>query len=220
MPDFSRERDHGGRVAGVDEVGRGPLAGPVVACAVVFTQGVPDAVARLLDDSKKLSARARAAAYAALNGAPGVEIGVAAASVPEIDTHNILHASHIAMRRAVWRLPAMPDLALIDGNLVPPGLGCEARPVIGGDALSFSIAAASIIAKIVRDRLMERLAARWGMYGWARNAGYPTAAHRAAMTEHGVTRHHRKSFAPVRDCLVLRSGAARPHPSRAASEVV
>jgi len=219
MPDFSREIEHGGRVAGIDEVGRGPLAGPVVACAVVFERGVPDRIANLLDDSKKLSAKARALAYAALIDEPGIDVGLSAASVPEIDTHNILQASHIAMRRAVARLRVAPDYALVDGNLVPAGLGCAARPVIGGDAKSFSIAAASIIAKIVRDRLMTRLGARWDMYGWARNAGYPTAAHRAAMQDHGVSRHHRKSFAPVRECLALRSGAIRPYPARVASEV-
>lgn len=196
MPDFTLERSSGGRVAGVDEVGRGPLAGPVVAAAVVFTQGVPDALAALIDDSKKLSERQRHIAFDALRAASGVEIAVAAASTAEIERLNILHASLLAMRRAVLRLPAPPDLALVDGNRAPP-LDCPVRCVVGGDAVSLSIAAASIVAKVIRDRGMVRLDARYPGYGWAANAGYPTAAHRAALVRLGPTPHHRAGSGTV-----------------------
>jgi ribonuclease HII len=196
MPDFLMEQDAGGRVAGVDEAGRGPLAGPVVAAAVVFPNGVPAALAKLLDDSKKLSAARREAAYAALLADKDAEIGVGAASVREIEALNILGASLLAMRRAVSRLPATPSLALIDGNR-PPALLCPTRCVIGGDGKSFSIAAASIVAKVVRDRAMQRLAVRYPEYGWNGNAGYPTAAHRAVLLRLGPTPHHRPGFGPV-----------------------
>ena len=195
-PDFTREAQHGGRVAGVDEAGRGPLAGPVVAAAVVFPGGVPDALAALLDDSKKLSAAARESAYSALH-ASGAEIGVGAASVTEIARLNILRASLLAMRRAVLRLPAVPDLALVDGNQAP-ALPCSVTCCVGGDALSLSIAAASIVAKVIRDRAMARLGRRYPGYGWAANAGYGTATHRAALLALGPCRHHRASFGTVR----------------------
>ena len=128
---------------------------------------------------------------------PGVEIGIGAASVTEVTQLNILRASLLAMRRAVCRLPVTPDLALVDGNQSPP-LDCPVRCVVGGDGLSLSIAAASIIAKVVRDRVMARLAIRCPGYGWERNAGYPTAAHRAALRRLGPTRHHRAGFGTVR----------------------
>ena len=197
MPDFLLERDHGGRVAGVDEVGRGPLAGPVVAAAVVFRAGVPDPLAPLLDDSKKLDGEAREAAYVALLASGAAEIAVGAASVAEIGRINILRASLLAMTRAVARLPRPPELALVDGN-VAPALGCPVRCVIGGDARSFSIAAASIVAKVTRDRLMARLARRCPGYGWECNSGYATPPHRAALRSLGATRHHRPGFGTVR----------------------
>jgi ribonuclease HII len=196
MPDFMLESEAGGLVAGVDEVGRGPLAGPVFAAAVIFAAGVPDALAALLDDSKKLSAGQRQTAYRALR-ASDAQIGVGAASVAEIGRLNILHASLLAMRRAVLRLPCVPDLALIDGNR-PPALPCPTRCVIGGDGRSLSIAAASIVAKVLRDRAMQRLDARYPGYGWAGNAGYPTAAHREALRRLGATAHHRAGFGTVR----------------------
>ena len=198
-PDFSRETGHGGLVAGVDEAGRGPLAGPVVAAAVVFQRGVPDALAALLDDSKKLSAPAREAAFAAL-ATSGAWIGLGAASVSEIARLNILQASLLAMRRAVLRLPAYPDLALVDGNQAP-SLPCPVQCCIGGDGLSLSIAAASIVAKVVRDRAMARLARRYPVYGWDGNAGYGTASHRAALQRVGACRHHRAGFGAVRRLL-------------------
>jgi ribonuclease HII len=197
MVDFALEQAAFGRVAGVDEAGRGPLAGPVVAAAVVFAIGVPRSLAGLIDDSKRLTPLQREVAYRALRDSPGVEIGVGAASVTEVLRLNILRASLLAMRRAVYRLPNPPDLALVDGNQ-PPLLDCPARCVIGGDGLSLSIAAASIVAKVVRDRLMARLAIRCPGYGWEQNAGYPTAAHRAALCRLGPTRHHRTGFGTVR----------------------
>jgi ribonuclease HII len=197
MPDYRIESQHAGRVAGVDEAGRGPLAGPVVAAAVIFPGRVPRRLAALLDDSKKLTAEQRATAYVALRACATVEIGVGAASVAEIDQKNILQASLLAMARAVGRLPEPPHVALVDGNM-PPRLACTIQCVVGGDALCLSIAAASIVAKVVRDRAMARLAVRFPAYGWERNAGYPTAAHRAALLLHGVTPHHRAGFGTVR----------------------
>jgi ribonuclease HII len=189
------ERAAGGRVAGVDEVGRGPLSGPVLAAAVVFPRGVPRKLASMLDDSKKLTAAQREAAYAALRRS-NAEIAVAAASVAEIERLYFLHAAMLAMCRAVARLPAAPDLALVDGNIAP-ALTCPVRCVVGGDGVSLSIAAASIVAKVVRDRLMERLGRRYPGYFWHTNAGYATRAHRDALRSLGPTRHHRIGFAPV-----------------------
>jgi len=202
MPDFHLEAAEGGRVAGVDEAGRGPLAGPVLAAAVVFPRGVPDGLAALLDDSKKLSTEKREAAYAALRASGAAEIGIGAASVTEILRLNILNAALLAMRRAVSRLPDTPTLALIDGNKAPD-LPCPTRCVIGGDGTSLSIAAASIVAKVIRDRAMARLAARYPDYGWAANAGYGTAQHRQALCRLGATAHHRAGFGTVRQLSLL-----------------
>lgn len=202
MVDFTLELAVAGRVAGVNEAGRGPLAGPVVAAAVVFARRPSAALAALIDDSKRLTPAQRQRAYQALRAAPGVEIGVGAASVAEVARLNILHAALLAMRRAVCRLAAPPALALVDGNQPPP-LDCPVRCVIGGDGRSLSIAAASIVAKVVRDRLMARLAVRCPGYGWERNAGYPTAAHRAALHRLGPTRHHRSGFGTVRQLGLL-----------------
>ena len=195
MPSLDMELAAGGRVAGVDEAGRGPLAGPVVAAAVVLRADTPPELAILLDDSKKLTADQRLAAFLALY-ASTAEIGVGAASVTEILRLNILHASMLAMRRAVSRLRIPPDLALVDGNY-PPKLDCAVRCVVGGDALCLSIAAASIVAKVVRDRAMARLGVRFPGYGWHSNAGYATAVHREALQRLGPTRHHREAFGTV-----------------------
>jgi ribonuclease HII len=197
MPHYRIESAYGGRVAGVDEAGRGPLAGPVVAAAVLFRAGVSRKMAALLDDSKRLTAAERALAYAALLAYPHVEIGVGAASVADIARLNILHATLLAMARAVARLPTPPDIALVDGNQPPP-LTCAVRCVVGGDAACLSIAAASIVAKVVRDRAMARLSVRFPAYGWSENAGYATQGHRAALHAHGPTRHHRAAFGTVR----------------------
>jgi ribonuclease HII len=166
---------------------------------VVFPRGVPAALAALLDDSKRLSPAQRELAIAALLAAAArgeAECAIAAASAAEIGRLNILRATHLAMARAVARLPPPPDLALVDGTRAPP-LPCPVRCVIGGDGLSLSIAAASILAKVTRDRAMARLDPRWPEYGFARHAGYPTAVHRAALAAHGPCPHHRRGFGPV-----------------------
>ncbi len=195
MPDFSYELRLGGIVAGVDEVGRGPLAGPVVAAAAILPANLPSALHAMIDDSKKLTAARRLAVLAALH-AHGAEIALGAASVREISQLNILQASFLAMRRAVSRLPRAPTHILVDGNKTCGGaVPCTA--LVGGDGLSLSIAAASIAAKVLRDGLMARLDARYPGYGWARNAGYGAALHRAAITALGATPHHRPGFGPL-----------------------
>ena len=197
-PDLSFEAG-AGRVAGVDEAGRGPLAGPVVAAALVFLRPPAPALAALIDDSKRLKAAQRDAAFAALHEAAArgvVEFGIGAASSAEIGALNILRATHLAMARAVARLAVPPDLALVDGNQAP-SLPCPVRCVVGGDAVSLSIAAASVLAKVVRDRAMARLDPRWPGYGFARHAGYPTAAHLEALARLGPSPHHRRGFGPV-----------------------
>jgi ribonuclease HII len=200
------------RIAGIDEVGRGPLAGPVFAAAVVLPAPVPAALARLLGDSKALSAAQRERAFAALvaaRAAGAVEIGVGAASVGEILRLNILRAALLAMRRAVLRLPAPPALALVDGNQ-PPDLPCAIRCIVGGDATEPAISAASIVAKVLRDRAMARLARRYPGYGWEANAGYGTAVHRAALHRLGPTPHHRRGFGTVRQLVLGLDGGAFP----------
>lgn len=182
------------RVAGVDEAGRGPLAGPIVAAAVIVD---PAAVPDGLDDSKRLSPARREALAEAIRGA--CEWHVALAGVEEVDRLNVWGATALAMTRALAPLGA--DLALIDGNVVPPNLSCPGRAVVGGDGLSASIAAASILAKVTRDGIMRDLAQHEPRYGWASNMGYPTAAHHAALRRHGPTQHHRRSFRPVREML-------------------
>ena len=194
MPDLSHEYRLGGCIAGVDEVGRGPLSGPVVAAAVILdARNLPEDLAGL-DDSKRLSASRREQFATILRGC--AIIGIGAASVAEIDRLNILQASLLAMRRALAALPVSPDAALIDGNRAPKGLNFPAHTLIKGDHLSLSIAAASVLAKVVRDRAMARLSERYPGYGWERNAGYGTAEH--ALRRLGATPHHRRSFAPVR----------------------
>ena len=200
MPDYSVERMlHAGGardVAGVDEAGRGPLAGPVTAAAVVLdAKALPSGI----DDSKKLGPKARVRLRNEILACANVS--VAHASVEEIDRLNILHASLLAMKRAVAGLRGSPCHVLIDGNAVPRSLGCDATAMVKGDARSLSIAAASIIAKTTRDRIMEDLAREFPGYGWERNAGYPTKAHREALADLGVTPHHRRSFKTVRDML-------------------
>jgi len=183
-------------VAGVDEAGRGPLAGPVVAAAVILD---PARIPPGLNDSKKLSPRARARLEPAIRA--WAQVGVGLASVQEIDALNILRASHLAMTRAIAALPQPPALALIDGNLLPRGLTLPGQAIIGGDARCLSIAAASIVAKIWRDRIMVDLAQQHPGYGWDQNAGYPTKSHIFALQSLGVTPHHRRSFKPVHNIL-------------------
>src|SRR5215471_8877236 len=203
MPNFALERRCKGVVCGIDEAGRGPLAGPVVAAAVILDPAtLPRRLRRELDDSKKLSREEREEYFTLIRSC--ARIGVGAASVIEIDRINILQATFLAMRRAVSRLGCVPDIALVDGNQPPP-LACEIRTVIGGDGLSLSIAAASVIAKVTRDKLMRRLAPRYEGYGWHTNAGYGTPEHQAALKALGLTPHHRRSFAPVQLSLGFES---------------
>jgi ribonuclease HII len=200
FPDMSFEdaaRTRGHRlIAGVDEVGRGPLAGPVTAAAVILD---PARVPEGLADSKQLTEKRRAALYDEIFALATVSI--AHASVEEIDRLNILRASHLAMERAVAGLALAPDHLLIDGNMIPRGLTVSAEAIIKGDARSLSISAASIVAKVCRDRLMVDLAQHHPGYGWERNAGYPSPAHKEALRNLGVTPHHRRSFKPVHNIL-------------------
>ncbi len=201
------------RIAGVDEAGRGPLAGPVVAAAFVFSAAVADAgyqgdLARLTD-SKKLTETQREAFYARLTGLAGVAFGVGIASVEEIDRFNILQATYIAMRRAVHALPSLPAHILVDGRPVP-GLPAPATAIVGGDALSLSIAAASVIAKVTRDRLMLELDRQHPQYGFASHKGYGTARHIQALLEHGPLPQHRRSFRPVRETQEIRRRQGHP----------
>ena len=181
-----------GLVCGVDEAGRGPLAGPVVAAAVILDPNQPIVG---LNDSKKLSAKRREALAIEIR-AKALAWAVAEASVEEIDRINILQSSMLAMRRAVESLAVQPSRALVDGNRCPE-LSCPVEAIVGGDGLVASIAAASILAKTVRDAGMMALHARYPMYGFDRHMGYPTAAHVAALKEHGVSPVHRRSFGPV-----------------------
>lgn len=195
MPDFALEKEAGGVVAGVDEAGRGPWAGPVVAAAAILDpETLPHHVQEPLDDSKKLTAKVRDRLFDALTG--NIYQGVGIASVDEIDTQNILAATMLAMQRAVHNLPVQPDIALVDGNRAPD-LSCPVRTVVRGDGLSLSIAAASIVAKVTRDRIMAELALKHPGYAWDRNAGYGTKAHREGLDRFGVTEHHRRSFKPI-----------------------
>ncbi len=185
------------RVAGVDEVGRGPLCGPVTAAAVILD---PACLPAGLNDSKKLSAARRTALAEEIRAtAPGW--AVAHASVAEIDRLNILRASQLAMLRALAALDPPPGFALVDGNRLPAGLPCPAEAVVKGDGRAASIAAASILAKVVRDGIMVDLAQQHPGYGWDRNAGYPTKDHLQALRNLGVTPHHRRSFRPVHNIL-------------------
>jgi len=205
MPDFAIERGCAGIVCGIDEAGRGPLAGPVVAAAVVIDRRrFRGELRRALDDSKVLNRELREGCYDALlafSRTGAVKIGVGAASRGEIDRINILRASLVAMARAVTSLRLRPDIALVDGN-VAPTLPCAVKTIVKGDALSFSIAAASVVAKVTRDRIMHALAARYPGYGWETNVGYGTAEHGRAIRRLGVTPHHRRSFEPVRLALL------------------
>jgi ribonuclease HII len=204
-PDLMLERDLGGRVCGIDEVGRGPLAGPVLAAAVILPDpehpwgGLPEEFATRIDDSKALGRALRLELAGVI--AEFAMVGVGRAEVAEIDRLNILQASLLAMRRAVAALPVAPDAALVDGNRAP-SLPCHVVTVVKGDTRSLSIAAASIVAKVARDAVMHDLALGHPVYGWDRNAGYPTAHHRAALRVFGPCEHHRRSFAPVEELIV------------------
>ena len=201
----TRERRAGGIVCGVDEVGRGPLAGPVVAAAVILPEKLPRGLQARIDDSKKLLAPVREELALRIHDCAIVCIGIG--SVEEIDEINILRSSLKAMGRAIAGLSQVPVLALIDGNMKPP-VDIECQLVIGGDGVELAIAAASIVAKVHRDRLMNHLHDEHPHYGWQHNVGYATPHHRAAIRTHGASRHHRTSFAPVREALEIQTAFA------------
>ena len=205
MPSFRYEielgRKSGVVICGIDEAGRGPLAGPVVACAAILPlDGISTRLLGALDDSKRLSAEVREAVAIKLRMKAIWALGEA--SVEEIDRHNILRATFLAMRRAVASLPCQPAHAVIDGNM-KPGLPCGETTIVEGDHLSYSIAAASILAKVARDKMMRELHLDHPRYGWERNVGYGTREHLAAIDLHGLTPHHRTSFRPVYEQLTL-----------------
>ena len=196
MPHFKFETRFEGPVAGIDEAGRGPLAGPVVAAAVILDRSrAKRRLLRRLDDSKKLTAVDRQAAYLALCDSDAVVIGIGAASAREIDRFNILQATYLGMRRAVAGLAQQAEAVLIDG-LPVPGFPVPQEALVKGDARSFSIAAASVIAKVTRDRFMRTAAALHPQYGFERHKGYGTPEHLEALRLHGPCPLHRRSFAP------------------------
>jgi ribonuclease HII len=199
-PDFTFERaaqaQGYSRIAGIDEVGRGPLAGPVTAAAVVLD---PENIPEGLNDSKKLTKKARAGLYDEIMQV--ADVSIAHATVEEIDEHNILRASHLAMLRALEGLKTPADFALIDGNMIPRGLVLPSQTIVKGDSLSQSISAASIMAKICRDCVMLSLAQQHPGYGWETNMGYGSKKHMDALQKLGATPHHRRSFKPVHNIL-------------------
>ena len=196
FPDFSIENeilsDNNCLIAGVDEAGRGPLCGPVVAAAVIFKN--QNKIPCDINDSKKMTATKRAIAYEWIT--KNCFWATGECSPTEIDEINILQASLLAMKRAISALPVAPEFALIDGNKMPTGI--NGRAVVAGDSKSVSIAAASIIAKVTRDKIMHNLVHEFPEYGWDKNAGYPTAAHLQAIEKYGITLHHRKTFKPIK----------------------
>jgi len=201
MPSFRYEMKIEGTVAGIDEAGRGPLAGPVMAAAALIDRtAAKRKLLKLINDSKKLELEDRETAYEAMIASGLVRYAVAEATVEEIDRFNILQATFLAMRRALGALAQQPDVrldvALIDGNQIPPRLCCKAETLVGGDGRSYSIAAASIFAKVTRDRYMAKLAETYPGYGWETNRGYGSDEHRAAIERLGPTPHHRMSFSP------------------------
>ncbi len=194
MPDLKLETALGGVICGIDEAGRGPWCGPVVAAAVIIGGNCPDGI----DDSKKLKESRREELFSRIM--ESCITGVGQASVEEIDRMNILAATKLAMERAYNSLGKQCDMALVDGNQLPK-LPCKMQYVIKGDSVSLSIAAASVIAKVTRDRIVKEIAGEFPQYGWERNKGYGTADHMRALEQFGVTYHHRKSYAPIRRLL-------------------
>ena len=199
LPDFTREirlaSEFDGLVAGVDEAGRGPWAGPVVAAAVILDES---AIPTGLNDSKKLTEMRREQLFAPIRASALVGIGIIDVNI--IDRDNILNATLQAMTLAIDHLPTHPAIALIDGNRCPQ-LSCPAKALVKGDALSLSIAAASIIAKVTRDRIMREIAKEYPQYGFEKHKGYGTKAHQEALFVHGVSPHHRRSFKPIRNLI-------------------
>ena len=201
MPDFTIENETKGIIVGIDEAGRGPWAGPVVAGAVIIkNHNLPEFLLQGLDDSKKISATKREKLYQALFQAQEdglLLIGIGEASAQEIDELNILQATFLAMKRAVLSLPISPENAIIDGNQIPKNFPCQCQCIIKGDARSYSISAASIIAKVYRDNLMSDLAQKYPYYGFEKNAGYGTAQHQKGLSEFGICPEHRLSYRPI-----------------------
>ncbi len=197
------------RLAGVDEAGRGPLAGPVVAAALVFDRAFLEAesygLLEAINDSKTLTESQRNESYALLTGPCHCIVGVGVADVAEIDSLNILRATHLAMARALNALSPLPDFVLVDG-LPVPGLPCPSRAIVGGDGRSLSIAAASIIAKVTRDRMMVELDALYPGYQFARHKGYGTKIHMESLFKLGPSPAHRRSFRPVREAMRVWAG--------------
>ncbi|WP_264706490.1 ribonuclease HII [Wolbachia endosymbiont (group B) of Colias croceus] len=192
-PDFTLEDTLSGIIAGVDEVGRGPLAGPVISAAVIFTDR--DTVIDGINDSKKLTPKCRQVLYEKITSV--AKFGIGMASVEEINSYNILQATKLSMKRALANLNLELDYVLVDGNQ-PPEVKWQVKSIVNGDSLSISIAAASIVAKVTRDRLMEELHNKHPQYNWYKNKGYRTKEHLSAIGLHGITKHHRKNFAPIR----------------------
>lgn len=209
MPDWSEENKCRGLIAGVDEAGRGPWAGPVVAGAVVFfNRKINPVLLNSLDDSKKLSAKKREELYKLIQTeeiAGNLSYGIGEATAAEIDEINILQATFLAMRRAMAALKCKPDMALVDGNRIPTDFAYQCKTIVKGDAKSFSIAAASIMAKVYRDRLMAELAQKYPWYGFEKNAGYGTKAHIDGLKQHGITPEHRKSYRPIAEIIAAKS---------------
>ncbi len=193
--DFKHESHYEGVIAGIDEAGRGPWAGPVVAAAVIFRERKP---LMGIHDSKQLKKPQREAMFEVIMQEAVVGVGIC--SPEEIDEHNILGATKRAMLKAYEGLSLKPDIALVDGNQLPK-LPCKMQAVVGGDGLCISIAAASIVAKVTRDRMMAEIAKEFPHYGWEHNAGYGTAKHQEGLAQFGVTPYHRRSFAPIRKLL-------------------
>ena len=211
MLQFERQAWESGvvRLAGVDEAGRGPLAGPVVAAALVFDRAFLEAESygclQVIDDSKTLTESQRYESYVLLTRSCPCVFGVGVADVDEIDRLNILRATHLAMARALTALSLLPDFALVDG-LPVPGLPCPSRAIVGGDGRSLSIAAASIIAKVTRDRMMVELDDLYPGYQFARHKGYGTKIHMESLFKLGPSPAHRRSFRPVREAMRVWSG--------------
>jgi ribonuclease HII len=218
-PSFRNERNFAGAdcpcVAGVDEAGRGPWAGPVVAAAVIFESS--RAAPKGLHDSKLLTADERARLYDAIRKVAVVGVGIV--EVAQIDSINILQATFLAMQQAIAGLSVAPAAILVDGNLCPPALPCRSVPIVDGDQLCPSIAAASIIAKVTRDRMMITLAQDFPGYRWENNKGYGTREHAAAIGQLGVTLHHRRSFAPIKLALEGRATELRVESSELRAEI-
>ena len=205
MPDFSFENKFSGVVCGIDEAGRGPWVGNVVAGAVIIKdKNLSPELLCNLNDSKKLSKQKREHLYSLLRDAETkgqIKIGIGEATPQEIDEHNILQATFMAMRRAAQNLGCSTDIALIDGNQTPQNFPCKVTTVVKGDARSYSISAASIVAKVYRDKEMEKLAEKYPFYGFEHNAGYGTKDHIEGIKKHGLIPEHRKSYKPIKEFL-------------------